>query len=118
MAWFPVRSRRTRKSTLISKWSPNKVSYLFKDLNLECVVNLKPGGKKEIKIFFTPQEAKVIIASAVLNFKEGENTYTKILKMSGIGKFPYVMINEEKFNFEQMTVGKSSSKVIQLRNHS
>lgn len=38
--------------------------------------------------------------------------------MSGIGKFPYVNISDEKLNFEQMTVGKSETKKITLRNNS
>jgi len=61
---------------------------------------MRPGSKKEFKIYFTPEEAKVIIASAVLNFHEGDKSFTRVLKMSGIGKFPFVNINEEKLNFE------------------
>lgn len=38
--------------------------------------------------------------------------------MSGIGKFPFVNISDEKLNFEQMTVGKSETKKITLRNNS
>lgn len=81
------------------------------------VVSLKPGQRKEVKVYFTPQEAKVIISSCIFNFKEGENTHTRVLKVSGIGKFPFINLNEEKLNFEQMTVGKTASKIIQLRNH-
>lgn len=32
--------------------------------------------------------------------------------MSGIGKFPFVNISDEKLNFEQMTVGKTLTKKI------
>lgn len=38
--------------------------------------------------------------------------------MSGIGKFPYVNISHEKLDFESLTVGKTLTKNIQLRNHS
>lgn len=38
--------------------------------------------------------------------------------MSGIGKFPFVNLNNEKLDFEQLTVGKSDSKTVELRNYS
>ena len=38
--------------------------------------------------------------------------------MSGIGKFPYVNLSNEKLDFESLTVGKTLTKNIQLRNHS
>ena len=38
--------------------------------------------------------------------------------MSGIGKFPFITVNHEKLDFESLTVGKVSSKTIDLRNYS
>jgi hypothetical protein len=38
--------------------------------------------------------------------------------MSGIGKFPFVSINHERLDFEQLTVGKELSKSVTLRNYS
>ena len=35
---------------------------------------MKPGGKKEITVKFTPEEAKVIISTAIFTFTEGEKT--------------------------------------------
>ena len=84
----------------------------------EFVGILKAGSKKEVTITFKPVEAKVIIASAVFKFVEGEHTGQRVLKMSGIGKFPFVSINHEKLDFESLTVGKDAHKTIQLRNYS
>lgn len=42
----------------------------------------------------------------------------RVLKMSGIGKFPFVSINHERLDFEQLTVGKELSKSVTLRNYS
>lgn len=42
-------------------------SYLF-----DFVVALRPGQKKEIKVTFTPYEAKVIVQTAVISFKDGD----------------------------------------------
>jgi hypothetical protein len=39
---------------------------------------------------FSPQEAKVTIASAVFKLRENKNEITKVLKFSGIGKFPFI----------------------------
>ena len=79
---------------------------------------MRPGGKKEITLKFTPDEAKVIISTAIFTFTEGDKTCTKVLKMSGIGKYPYVNLSDEKLNFESLTVGKSMSKTVELRNYS
>jgi hypothetical protein len=38
--------------------------------------------------------------------------------MSGIGKYPYVNLSEDRLNFESLTVGKSLSKTVELRNYS
>jgi len=79
---------------------------------------LRAGHKQEIKIHFKPLEAKVVLSTAVFKFQEGDKTAQKVLKMSGIGKFPYVNLSHEKLDFESLTVGKTLTKNIQLRNHS
>lgn len=61
---------------------------------------LRGGHKKEITITFSPIEAKVIVSTAVFKFSEGEKTAQKVLKMSGIGKFPFVNLSNEKLDFE------------------
>ena len=38
--------------------------------------------------------------------------------MSGIGKFPFVNLSQEKLDFETLTVGKDDYKGVELRNHS
>lgn len=38
--------------------------------------------------------------------------------MSGIGKYPFVEISQEKIDFEGLTVGKSKTQAVKLRNHS
>jgi len=40
------------------------------------------------------------VSTVVFIFKEGDKTHQRVLKMSGIGKFPFVNISEEKLNFE------------------
>jgi len=38
--------------------------------------------------------------------------------MSGIGKFPFVNLSVEKLDFESLTVGKETTKNVELRNFS
>jgi len=38
--------------------------------------------------------------------------------MSGIGKFPFVNLSNEKLDFEALTVGKETVKTVELRNFS
>lgn len=38
--------------------------------------------------------------------------------MSGIGKFPFVNLSNEKLDFESLTVGKEITKNVELRNFS
>jgi len=41
-----------------------------------------------------------VVSTAVFKFSEGDKTDQKVLKISGIGKFPFVNSTEEKLNFE------------------
>lgn len=50
--------------------------------------------------------------------RENKNEITKILKLSGIGKFPFITSSVEKIDFESLTVGKTETKPIKLRNNS
>ena len=97
-------------------WSLKQVSYHF--LNIVFLGMLRGGHKKEITITFYPTEAKVIVSTAIFKFMEGDKTAQKVLKMSGIGKFPFVNLSNEKLDFESLTVGKESEKQVELRNFS
>jgi len=81
-------------------------------------VMLKAGSKKEVTVTFKPEEAKVTVSTAIFKFKEGEKITQKVLKMSGIGKFPFINASDEKINFDQLTVGQQETKHITLRNYS
>lgn len=79
---------------------------------------MKSGAKQEITISFAPTEAKVTITSAVFTFQEGNRSAKKVLKMSGIGKYPFVEISTDKIDFESLTVGQTTSQHVTLRNYS
>ena len=79
--------------------------------------SLGPRQKQEITIQFEPDEAKVVIATVVFKFSGAEEG-SKVLKMSAIGKYPFLTINHEKFDFETLLVGKTVSKDVILKNNS
>ena len=76
---------------------------------------LTPKQKQEIQISFAPEEAKVVIATAVIKIVEGEESH-RVIKMSAIGKYPFLTISQEKIDFEAFLVGKIASKDVVLRN--
>lgn len=53
----------------------------------------------------------------MFKFSEGEEG-NKVLKISAIGKYPFLTINSEKIDFETLLVGKVVEKEIILKNHS
>jgi hypothetical protein len=57
----------------------------------------------------------VLIASTVFKFSEGEEGH-KVLKLSAIGKYPFITINQEKIDFESLLVGAVESRDIILKN--
>jgi len=70
-----------------------------------------------VTVDFLPEEAKVVIATAVVKFTGAEDA-SRILKMSAIGKYPFLTINHEKFDFENLLVGKIVSKDVIIKNNS
>lgn len=59
----------------------------------------------------------MVIVTAVFKFSGAEEG-SKVLKMSAIGKYPFVTINHEKFDFESLLVGKQAQKDVILKNNS
>lgn len=69
-------------------------------------------------IAFKTEEAKVIIATVVVRVSEGPNELTKVLKVSAIGKYPFITLDQTAFDFETLLVGKTASQVFTLQNSS
>ena len=43
---------------------------------------------------------------------------TKVLKLSAIGKYPFITLDATSFDFENLLVGKTASQVFNLQNSS
>ena len=57
-----------------------------------------------------------MIASFVIKVQEGSSELTKVLKMSAIGKYPFITLDQRSFDFETLLVGKTASQVFNLQN--
>lgn len=75
---------------------------------------LSPKQKKEVTITFRTDEAKVIIATVVVKVQEGANELTKVIKLSAIGKYPFLTLDQHSFDFENLLVGKTASQIFNL----
>jgi hypothetical protein len=78
---------------------------------------LNPKAKQEITVTYSPAEAQVVVASAVVKINDGEDG-SSVIKMSAIGKYPFLMISNDSIDFEELLVGKSLTKEVTLRNSS
>ena len=70
---------------------------------------LGPKQKKEVTVSFRTDEAKVIIATIVIKVQEGGSELARTLKMSAIGKYPFITLDQHSFDFETLLVGKTAS---------
>jgi hypothetical protein len=81
---------------------------------------IQPGKKQELTISFNTDEAKVQVALIVIKLAELTSTQelTRSLKVSAIGKYPFITINQEVIDFEELLVGKTCKKEITITNSS
>ena len=67
---------------------------------------------------FKSDEAKVIVATIVVKLAEGATEVTRILKVSAIGKYPFITLDAEDIDFDSLLVGKTVSRELKLQNSS
>eukprot|EP00240_Pyramimonas_obovata_P016412 CAMPEP_0118939228 /NCGR_PEP_ID=MMETSP1169-20130426/28321_1 /TAXON_ID=36882 /ORGANISM="Pyramimonas obovata, Strain CCMP722" /LENGTH=266 /DNA_ID=CAMNT_0006883433 /DNA_START=179 /DNA_END=975 /DNA_ORIENTATION=+ len=77
---------------------------------------IKPGETHSITARFEPVDASVFVATAVCEM-QGEGEIASV-KISGIGKYPYISVEESKIDFGNVLVGKIVEKTFKLSNQS
>ena len=85
--------------------------------SISIIAIIQPKGKQTITVTYSPLQAKVLIATAVFKFYDGEES-SRVLKMSAVGKYPFLTISSEKLDFETLIVGKITKKELLLKNES
>jgi len=96
--------------------NPTSSVVQYEAVTENCPFELSPAKgtlaqkqKQEIKITFNPTQAQVIIASALIKVKDLStgSEETKVLKMSAIGKYPFITISHSNVDFEELLIGKT-----------
>jgi hypothetical protein len=80
--------------------------------------SLGPRQKKEIKVTYESETAKVLITTLLIKLTEGAAEQTSVLKLSAIGKYPFITIENTNFDFNSLLVGKTASKDFAITNSS
>jgi len=52
-----------------------------------------PKKRQEVTLTFRSTEAKVLIASIIVKLAEGANEIIRVLKVSAIGKYPFITMD-------------------------
>lgn len=98
------------------------VSYKFFSVNLTVFFAgvLSAGKKQEVTITFKAEEAKVQVALILLKLQDISNgqELTRSLKVSAIGKYPFITLNTEMIDFEELLIGKVATKEVTITNSS
>ena len=76
---------------------------------------IPPRGQVTISVTYCPSDATVLVASTVLHVI---NEPDRVVKLSAIGKYPFITINTAKLDFESLIVGKKEVKELLIKNQS
>ena len=81
---------------------------------------LSPNKKQEITLTFKTEEAKVLVTLFVVKLTDISNgqELTRTLKVSAIGKYPFITLSHESIDFKSLLIGKTDSKEITITNSS
>lgn len=69
---------------------------------------------------FKTEEAKVLVTLFVVKLTDISNgqELTRTLKVSAIGKYPFITLSHESIDFKSLLIGKTESKEITITNSS
>jgi hypothetical protein len=115
----PIKEVTEKTFTLRNPYRQRAVRW---SVSSKCPFEAKPdrgqlaaNGKQEVVISYTPVEANVIVATMIFSVEdEGQ----KVLKLSAIGKFSYITLNRNQFNFGEMLIGEVGHKDLIIKNQS
>ncbi len=58
------------------------------------------------------------MSTLILKLSEGANESTRIVKVSAIGKYPFIILDQQSVDFGSLLVGKTVSREFVLQNDS
>jgi len=76
---------------------------------------LSPGQEVKMTCNFLPMDAGVFVQEALCKFSGGKK---KEIKLSGIGKYPYIVTEETELDFGDVVVGEEKEMTLSILNQS
>ena len=76
---------------------------------------INPRSKTAISIGFIPNEATAVVSTMIFNV---QNEEPKIIKISAIGKYPFLSLSTAKLDFQTLLVNKQITKELIIKNQS
>ena len=111
-------NQRTKIITRLENSNDYPVNFRFLESPFEFEPDkgtIPPRSIQYISIFFTPKGATVLISKTVLY---ADNEEPVIIKLSAIGKYPFISILHNKISFDSLLIGKTVTKDIHIKNMS
>jgi hypothetical protein len=102
---------------LIENPSNRNIHFKVKALDI-FNVNIREGtigrnSKVELRLKLTPDSAKVLISNMMIVF---DDSHSKIVKLSAIGKYPNLRINKNVLDFGHVLIGNSKEMELIIQN--
>ncbi len=100
-------NQRTKIITKLENTNDYPVNFRFLKCPFEFepeTGTIPPRSIQYISIFFTPKGATVLISKTVLY---ADNEEPVIIKLSAIGKYPFISILHNKISFDSLLIGKT-----------
>jgi len=81
--------------------------------------NIAPRQKTEVTVSFVSAEAEVLVAAiAVTLTAQGGEDISRVLKLSAMSKYPFIIVNTQFIGFESLLVGKVETRTVAVKNSS
>lgn len=117
LGFCPV-ARQSEHPFTIFNPNARPLTYLFKFTEFAVSPStgvLLPNSYSQFKVDFTPREASVTVGTVIL---ETEGEPQRVIKLSAVGKYPYISTSLAEINFGQVLVTKTVSRELIIKNSS
>lgn len=115
----PINEVTTKQVTLVN---PNRRQPVQFHITANCPFAILPtqgtipaNGKAVVNVSYKPLEAIVLVATIIFHI-DGEKD--KVMKLSAIGKYSYITLNKNLFNFGELLIGNNEAKDLLIKNQS
>jgi hypothetical protein len=115
---FCIVGQQNKRTFPLTNHLKTDVAFKFEDSAFEFEPAsgiIPPKNTVNITVTFKPLEAVVVVANSILTV---ENEPPRVIKLSAIGKYPYISLGATKIDFETILIGKKVTKDLIIKNQS